>query len=347
MRILHIVQGLELTSGVSAFLVEVANRQIQNGHDVAILYERFFEYRPAGSVKVFKARSPAGIDFHPDVVHVHAVWSVFNVKAMMWCRRNRIPYIVSPHGCLMPRVFAKGKVKKSIFYHILLKPLLQKASALHATASSEAKVLKELDLKPRIFVVPLGVDLPVAKPHVSHPVKTVLFVGRLSEEKGLVNLLHAWSRLNHAGWRLIIAGPDWMGYKHTIDKEVARLSLDESIEFPGAIFGDVKERFYRLADLFVLPSPMENFSAVVLEAMSYSLPVIATKGTPWQMLEERGCGWWIDQGLQSLIDALGCAMKISGEKRAEMGSKGRALVEEAYTWDCVADKLMSEVNING
>ena len=341
MRILHILRGLELTSGISAFLVENADRQVEAGHDVAILYERFLEYRPSRHVKIFNAKSPCGINFTPDIVHIHAVWSLFSVKAMRWCLRNKIPFIVSPHGCLMPRVMTKGRVKKCLFYRFLLKPLIQRAAALHATAQAEAIVLKNLGLNPKIYIVPLGVELPQIEPHVEHGVKKVLFVGRLGEEKGLVNLLHAWSRVDHVGWRLVIAGPDWMGYKRVLEEEVGKMSLQDSVDFPGVVSGDVKDQCYRSADVFVLPSPMENFSSVVLEAMAYSLPVIATKGTPWKVLSDAHCGWWIDQGLDPLVAALNDAMHISDSRRKEMGERGKKLAEKGYSWDGVSQRLLS------
>lgn len=341
MKILHILQGLELTSGISAFLVENADRQVEAGHDVAILYERFLDYKPSRRVNIFNAKSPRGIKFTPDIVHIHAVWSLFSVRAMRWCLRNKMPFVVSPHGCLMPRVMSKGRVKKSLFYQLLLKPLIQRADALHATAQAEATVLKNLGLRPKIYVVPLGVELPQIEPQVEHDIKKVLFVGRLGEEKGLVNLLHAWSRVDHAGWRLVIAGPDWMGYKRILEEEVGNMSLQDSVAFSGMVSGEVKDRCYRSADVFVLPSPMENFGAVVLEAMAYSLPVIATKGTPWKVLSDEHCGWWIDQGLDPLVAALNDAMHISDSERKEMGIRGKRLAEENYSWDGTSQRLLS------
>ena len=342
MKILHILRGLEQTSGISAFLVENANRQVEAGHDVALLYERIFEYKPTGGVKIFQGRSPWGIPFVPEIVHIHAVWSVFSVLAMLWCMMKRIAFVVSPHGCLMPSVFDKGRYKKIIFYRLAVRPLMMKADAIHVTAKLEADAIRKLGFKQPVEIISLGVD--VAKrgrttKRVS-PVRTMLFVGRIGVEKGLINLLRAWRQIDFTGWRLVIVGPDWKGYKSVLDKEIMRLNLSSDVLFPGSVVGEEKAELYCNADCFVLPSPMENFSAVVLEALAHGLPVIATKGTPWNELEECGCGWWIDQGVAPLADVLQRVLRMSDEELSKMGERGVQLVRKKYLWETVANATM-------
>ena len=56
--------------------------------------------------------------------------------------------------------------------------------------------------------------------------------------------------------------------------------------------GFAKEELYRRADFFVLPTFSENFGSVVAEALGYGVPVITTKGAPWEDLLNHKCGWW-------------------------------------------------------
>lgn len=341
MRILHVLRGLEGTSGISAFLVQNANRQAFDGHRVAVLYERYFEYKPSEPVEVFKGKTPFGIEFAPDIVHIHAVWSFFSIFAMLWCVLRRMPFVISPHGCLMPSVFGKKKWLKKMFYSLLVRPLMRKATAIHVTAHPEAVAIHKLGFRQNIEIIPLGVDLP---PHTTSghekAVRTMLFMGRISPEKGLVNLLQAWRQIDFTGWKLMLAGPDWNGYKAVLDEEIKRLRLADDVIFTGSVMGTAKEDVYCNADCFVLPSPMENFSAVVLEALAHTLPVIATKGTPWEELEKFGCGWWIDQGLEPLSRALREAIGQSDAERLSMGKRGRELVATGYTWDSVEKRTV-------
>ena len=138
----------------------------------------------------------------------------------------------------------------------------------------------------------------------------------------------------------MLAGPDWEGYRKVLDEEVALLELSDEVLFPGTVVGNAKDELYSSADCFVLPSPMENFSAVVLEALAHGLPVIATKGTPWRELEECGCGWWIDQGLEPLVEALRAALDETDEGRREMGKRGVALAQSRYSWDSISRQVL-------
>jgi glycosyltransferase involved in cell wall biosynthesis len=68
--------------------------------------------------------------------------------------------------------------------------------------------------------------------------------------------------------------------------------------------------------------------------------VIATKGTPWNDLAEYKCGWWIDQGVDALASVLANVVLLDDTTRAEMGKRGRKLVEDKYTWDAVCNKMI-------
>ena len=78
----------------------------------------------------------------------------------------------------------------------------------------------------------------------------------------------------------------------------------------------------------------------IAEGLASELPVIATKGAPWSELETNKCGWWIDIGVDPLIAALSDATSLSDNERFEMGKRGRKLIEEKYTWDSAAEKMI-------
>lgn len=169
--------------------------------------------------------------------------------------------------------------------------------------------------------------------------KNVLYTGRVTPIKGLDNLCKAVEKVDMADWRIVIVGPDQENHVSELKALASRLGVDGSIEFVGPKYGEELQDLYASADLFVLPSYSENFGSVVIEALAHSVPVITTKGTPWEELETRKCGWWIDIGVEPLATALQTAMSLSDEERREMGMRGRKLVEEKYTWPAVAKML--------
>jgi glycosyltransferase involved in cell wall biosynthesis len=154
-----------------------------------------------------------------------------------------------------------------------------------------------------------------------------------------MNLIRAWAQVKPAGWRCVLAGPDEAGHRAELEREINVLGLQEQFEFPGSLEDGAKWERYRSADLFVLPSFTENFGLVVAEALACGVPVITTKGTPWNELETHKCGWWIDIGVEPLARALRAAVAMTEPERKAKGRRGKALVEDKYSWPGIGGKV--------
>ena len=346
-RVVHVVKGLEANSGVAVFVSELAREQAAAGTDVTVLCDYRPELAPPPPVRLVVGRplSSAGAG-RGDWVHVHALWSLFCLRALLFCRLRGIRYVVSPHGSLMPRVFSRGRVKKALVWRLLLRQLVRRAALVHCTSEAEADACRALGIDGTFVVAPLGVRLPerIDPPVTKGKNQVVLFLGRLGEEKGLFTLMDAWERVRPVGWRLKLAGPDWDGFAAKLRRRAAAFA--DSVEFLGEAGPEEKDRLYREADLFVLPSPMENFSAVVLEALSYATPVVCTTGTPWQAVEERRCGWRVEpDSAEALAAALAAATSISDAERAEMGARGRELAAERFSWQGVERRISAALQV--
>jgi len=339
MRVLHAIEGLDRASGVATFVCEVANEQSRAGHEVAVVFVATDERTFDSSVLKVPGMRLETLPWRPDVVHLHGIWSRFSLKVLWWCRRQRISYVVSPHGGLMPRVFTYGRLKKRLVWGCVLRPLLFRAHAVHGTTATEVAAFRAAGLTGPFFIAPLGIRLPVMSDAHART-KTVLYMGRLSEEKGLDILLSAWGLLGakKEGWRLILAGPDWRNTRSGLQVRIAREGI-RGVVFFGSADEAAKARLYSEASLFVLASPMENFSMVVLEALAHGVPTIATQGTPWEALSREGCGWWIPQGVKPLAAALAEALGLTDEVRETMGAKGRRLAGCAFQWAGIAEGL--------
>lgn len=338
MRIVHVTRSLIVHSGISVFVVELANAQSKLGYEVHLRYTMRPDYPTTENIdaKPFKGLSALG--FVPDVVHVHALWSMDMARVMMWCRRHGVPYVVSPHGGLMPRVLSKCWLKKHIFYWLFLRKSLQRAKAIHCTGEGEKRAIQALDLQTPIVIAPLGCHLPAwPVDRIQGEKKTILFLSRLGEEKGLLHLLDAWKQVGHDGWKLVLAGPDSGGFLSVIRNKIATERI-EDVELPGAVYGKEKDRIYRMADLFVLPSPVENFSMSILDALAYGIPVICTTGVPWGCVSEHHCGWVVKpESSDALRTALLEAMSEATDCAA-MSIRARQLAE-GFEWGKVAEKL--------
>jgi glycosyltransferase involved in cell wall biosynthesis len=166
--------------------------------------------------------------------------------------------------------------------------------------------------------------------------KTALFLGRIYPVKGLSMLIEAWGRVRPQGWVLQIAGPDEVGYRSHLEQAVAASGLDEVVSFLGPIEGERKQATMLAADLLVLPSHSESFGMVIGEALAHGLPVLTTTGAPWPMLQEYGCGWWVDATVDGITEGLRQATSQKLETLQAMGARGRELVAKEFGWARVA-----------
>jgi glycosyltransferase involved in cell wall biosynthesis len=139
---------------------------------------------------------------------------------------------------------------------------------------------------------------------------------------------------------LVLAGSDLIGYRREAEKMVREFRLEDSVVITGEVQGKMKDALLANADVFVLPSYSENFGIVVAEAMAWGCPVIASTGTPWQEVAEVGAGWWVKPEEEPLAKVLAEALSKGQEGLEAMGTKGRALVEQRYSWSAPAAKLI-------
>lgn len=277
-----------------------------------------------------------------DVIHDNGLWMSNNRASAMTASRLSIPLILSPHGMLEPWALKYHWWKKKPVWWHWQKATVAGAALLHATAPQEADNLRALGFNNPIAIIPNGVDLPLqVAAHQPAAQKTALFLSRVHPIKGITNLVDAWQQLRPQGWKLVIAGPDEGGHGAVIQQKILAAGLAGQIELVGPVEGAVKADLFANASVFVLPTFSENFGIVVAEALAAGVPVITTKGAPWAELEQHQCGWWVDIGVEPLVLALEQAIKLTDEDRRSMGQRGRALVAEKYSWEKIAQDMLS------
>lgn len=383
MKVLHVITTLRKTAGPSIFCVELCQALGMTSSTIAICDSTASDlYLPQSceipNYHVVSIQSVLKGNELFDLVHIHGIWEWDLHRVRKWASRHCVPYCITTHGGIFPWAMAHKRWKKIIPWFFYQKRDLQEAKFIHATAKQEKKWIRNLGFQNQVVVAPLGVTLsnvPLIKSH--YDVRTLLFVGRIYPVKGLMNLLQAFTLLSpkeRLGWQVKIVGPDQASHRIELEQLIVKLGIGDHVVFTGALFGTDKDQVYKDANIFVLPSFMENFGAVVVDALSFTLPVITTKGTPWQELNGRNtafepgdscyesnadalseelrkqpccneivangrCGWWIDVGIEPLVQALKEAIALSDEERHMMGMNGRRLVEEKYTWESVAEKM--------
>ena len=327
MKILHVVSGLQKASGVTTFVENVVAELRTSGHAVDVVT------RQDGTAEGTLAKAY-------DVVHVHGLWDPWLHRWAKVARKSGVKVVWSPHGMLTSWAMHYKWPKKMIAWHLYQKRDLQLADAIHVTVPSEEKDVRRVGLTSPVIVVPLGVRMAdfASRPVSGGLVQRLLFTGRVTPIKGLANVVEALPLVE--GWRLRIVGPDQDGYAAELKALAEKMDVADRIDFAGPKYDEELAQEYQEANCFILPSFSENFGSVVVEALAAGLPVIASKGTPWSELEERKCGWWVENDPETLAAALREAMALSDEERAAMGARGRALVAEKYQWPAIGARML-------
>jgi poly(glycerol-phosphate) alpha-glucosyltransferase len=244
----------------------------------------------------------------------------------------------------------EGRAHKRVARTLYVDGLLRGASCIHVLSEAERGGLEALGIATPSALVPNGTDLPAAfggqtgdpAPKEWRGRKILLFLGRLHPKKGLLPLVEGWARAacGSDGWRLAIAGPGAERHLCELQKRIDEEGVADSVRLVGAHYGDDKSDWLQRADAFVLPSLSEGFAMAPLEAMAYRLPVILTPGCQFPQAFEKKAAIPAEPDPGSLAGALCKLFAMSDAERADMGSRGRELVANAYTWPRIASSMV-------
>jgi len=282
------------------------------------------------------------------VLHDTGLWLATNHACAAAARALKLPLVLSPRGMLSPWALKYRGFKKRLAWMTYQRRDLSTVTLMHATSNQEALELAALGFGQPITVIPNGVELPPT--HTRSEQRTrcdangageriVLFLSRLHPKKGLMDLIRAWAKLRPVGWRVVIGGGGDESIRAEIQRALRFHGLSEKFTLIGEVHDSGKWELYQSADLFVLPSQSENFGLVIAEALASGVPVVTTRHTPWEDLNEYRCGWWIEPGPDALQNALRQAMALSDTDRHHMGENGRRLIESRYTWPNAATRM--------
>lgn len=362
MKILHTITSLGIKSGGTAtctydlvnglnevgYATDILTLDTTDPNDILVGNDTFVKVLPNDSLtgyiysKNFKRALLSSNNY--SIYHLNGMWQYIQYISAYKAKISNKPYIITPHGMLYPQALLKSKLKKKIIMSIQFKRLLLNASCIHATCNEELKYYRELGFKNPVAVIPN----PTPIPNYINTIKSIKdkrrigFLGRLHPRKNVLTLIRAWAKLGSLvnDDELLIMGNSDTGYENILKNEVLRLKLDNVI-FVGLVEG--RNKFEKLATLtaLVVPSDFENFGMIVTEALMMKVPVISSKGTPWEELIIRNCGWWIDNDIDTIANTIATALSLTSEELRIMGINGRQLVYEKYHVDVVAQKMIN------
>jgi poly(glycerol-phosphate) alpha-glucosyltransferase len=186
--------------------------------------------------------------------------------------------------------------------------------------------------------------MPAAAPSVEGA-RTVLFLARLVRQKGVEELIEAWSRAADAassgGWRLRIVGWGEASFVDRLRTMAACADRRAPVDIEGPAFGKDKDRLWRDAAALVLPSRAEGLPMSVLEAWARGRAVLMSEACNLPDGFAEGAALPLSAEIASIEAALRAFFALTDSDRAAMGRAGRRLVERRYTWDRVGQQMVA------
>lgn len=268
----------------------------------------------AGRIKAFK----------PDVLHSN---NLSGLTTAVWktAAELNVPVLHTLHDYYLtcPRCsrFSKGKACEHTCMSCSLLTINRRSATryLRGVVGVSQRIL-DIHLETGLFadtelrkVIPHASTVPVAAPskYSAGPVLTLGFIGRVTEEKGIYNLVKALALLPHGRVRLVIAGLA----DAEIQDELRAIAPKASIEFLGFV---EPETFYRQIDVVVIPPIWEEPGPlVVADAQAARKPFLGTQfgGIP-EAVKRGAVGWLTAPDPKSLADSILRIMSNPGELAA-------------------------------
>ncbi len=270
---------------------------------------------------------------HFDVLHFHNITD-FTFPVTLW--NARCPTILSCHSLFEVANYHHLVGPRLYFF----KKILGHMDTIHVLSQRDLIMLKRMGVKPKkLVILPPGVSTGNFFASSLREGNKLLFVGRISPEKGLETLLNAISTLDST-FELLIAGPvqdqkylDWLQRKYP-----------EEFKYKVKMLGPLREtelaEVYAAADLFVFPSKMESFGIVFLEAMASKLPILSTDvGIAKEFIKNGQNGFVVSIGDWKTMANKIKLLLSDGSMRHKMGENNQKLVKAQFSKEVNFSKL--------
>jgi glycosyltransferase involved in cell wall biosynthesis len=293
---------------------------------------QLFAYDPRPIISALRRHRPHLIDLN------HEPYSIACAEVLTLCK------------WFAPRAVITMQTCQNIFHNYpppfnwLERRALRRVHAINVCSETVQDVLSAKGFTKPATIVPFGVDTSAFVPRpanrkVKQPL-TIGFIGRMLPGKGLTILGKALALLPAEKWQALVVGdgPEREEFESTLRAH----GLLERARFTGAVSFDRVPDLYHEMDLLVVPTETtdrirEQFGRVIVEAMASGLPVIgSTCGAIPEVIADAGLVF--PEGDPAALADTIKRMLADSELREQCAIRGKARVQENYSWDVVARK---------
>ncbi len=314
--------------------------QIKEGIEIITCKNNFF-LGGFGYSKEFKGTlKKIWADF--DIIHIHGhgrFTSNFSLKFL----RGKKPLIYTPHGFFHNEKNSFFKKSHNLFF----KNRLKYATFLTASTEMDYGSFNKLGIsEDRIRVVPGGIEMSKFKKPSQRNIlafkkkydlskKTLLYVGRVHESKGLQYVVEA---IKNIDCKLLIIGRDG-GYVESLKKKIDILNIGDRVKFLGEVSDPVLITAYFSSEALILFSEWEGFGLVVVEAMASNLPVVVSnRGSLPFLVKNRQNGLVVKYKNVNELERSIVQILNNKKVRKELITAGKKTAQR-FDWSTVNDNL--------
>jgi glycosyltransferase involved in cell wall biosynthesis len=279
----------------------------------------------------FRAAVRERRDFQPDLIHAHW-WFPSGLVGTWLTKLSNTPLVTTMHGSDV-RIARSISMSRPAFRHVL-----QNSRAITAVSKWLAHEAQSLVSTPSAVVAPMPVATELFTPGGTRNAGTLLFVGRLTVQKGLDLLLQALAKVPETLTLDVVGdGPE----RQPLEQLARHQGVADRVRWHGAQPQRALVDFYRRATALIVPSADEGLGLVAVEAMLCETPVVAfaSGGLPDVVQHERTGFLVNERAPDALADAIRQLVEMPDAGKS-LGAAGRMHALSTFAPESVARRYI-------
>ncbi|MFW6034932.1 MAG: glycogen synthase [Halothermotrichaceae bacterium] len=333
-------------------------------------------YQPWSQVEENKVINPLSVDLsmvndpiNSDVIHAHT-WYTF-MAGVLAKKLYNMPLVATVHSLEPLRPWKEEQLGNGYFVSSWMEKTGLEAADKIIAVSGEMKndILNHFDVgEDQIEIIYNGIDLNQysytdsityrQKYNIDTEKPYMLFVGRITRQKGIIHLVNAIKDINDDVQVVLCAGaPDTEEIAREMEEKVRQIQKEREgvIWIEEMVSKEAVIEFYSNASVFVCPSVYEPFGIINLEAMACETAVVASAvGGIKEVVADGETGYLVDykpsddntgepadpeEFSRKLASKINKVLDDPGLQK-KFGQNGRHRVEECFSWDSIAQQTM-------
>jgi glycosyltransferase involved in cell wall biosynthesis len=364
MKVIHIINGRcnpESANGVDKSVYYLTIEQAKSNNIWIFSLTKKDPIFPPGvnvisySPKSFTFKLPEKLitdikKINPDIVHFHSVFIPFFFFIANYLIKNKIPYVVTPHGGLSKQILNRRRILKYLYGKLFEIKILNSAKFIHSVSDKDA--IKEFGVISPIIDIHNGFNIStipndldenfLIKRHPQFMGKRIfLFLGRFDVKiKGLDLLIKALSTIDHSKFGFILIGPDYKGGKNKLKSLIKKYNLNDCVVISDPLYKEQKFSAIKSSDIFVHTSRSEGTPLAILEAAGVGKPCLITEETNMKKyILKFSSGWFTKTDVKSIAESISKLAIIPQDTIDFYGMNSKKMIKEEFDWKKIAKKL--------